>query len=180
MKEQEIKNDLIVLVQEIKIEWSKKSRGAPGSIKRNKIGKVLKLPLNQADKSKYVLFGQRLHFSEWKKFQNPTEQIECYESFDSKEFGCVKVIKANHSLSVVWQYDQDCAGAPYRDKTPKIAFILQENEWGQISYNGRYTEEEGWYYKEIVLNVGLFNEPTKDCFIISKPNHSVNQKAHLS
>jgi hypothetical protein len=57
--------------------------------------------------------------------------------------------------------------------------VLAVNEWGQISYNGRFAEEGGWLYEKTVVNVGLFEPPSNGVFTNAGPTHRYSAMGHL-
>lgn len=169
----------IILVQEIRTDWSKVSRGAPGAAKRAAVPRALPLPLHRADRDFYALFEHRVFFSEWEGFRDPGEQVACSEEVGQVIYGCVRLKLEGESLRVVWKYDPGYAGAPSRDGNPKQAFTLRPGQWGRVVYNGRFGEDEGWYYRQTTFNVALAERASACVFTESEPAHVYKQVAEL-
>ena len=75
---------------------------------------------------------------------------------------------------------RDCGGAPRRAGLQRT-FHLQINEWGQIVYNGRFSDrdEGSWWYEKKVVNVGLFERLIPSMFISEAPTYRYEAMAHL-
>jgi hypothetical protein len=175
----------IAVVQIISVHWGKKSRGAPGSIKRNAIPEAVEMPLYKFALTDSEWIDHSLTFYEHEDFQNAHEAISVEKTLDSEEirkYGCTYVQKHLQSLRVDWKYDWREAGMPLRATKTKDAFELELNQWGRVVYNGRFVSEEdgyNWWYEKIVVNVGLFMNPTADVFIATAPQVTIDKRRRL-
>jgi hypothetical protein len=141
------------------------------------------LPLNRFAGSRFRLLEHDVTFHERSEFENPQQKSSIFESLgqqDRKRYGCVEVHKITGGLLVCWRYDSRDAGLPDRTRTQEDC-ALGLNSWARVVFNGRYSLdwEGGWWYEKKVVNVGLFNIPSKTAFKDRAPEVILDRTAIL-
>jgi hypothetical protein len=173
-----------VLVQKIVTIWTKKSRGSPGSIRRNSLPQAVALPLGQRNIENYALLEHTVVFHERSDFQDPRNDLTTTDILDihrALRIGCVLVERERLGLRVGWKYDGSDAGIPDRSKTPQGAVNVGLNSWARVVYNGRFSLdwEGGWWYEKKIVNVGLFTQAVDSVFVNSTPYVAIHRMAKL-
>jgi hypothetical protein len=105
------------------------------------------------------------------------ETVSSYALPASVRYGWVRLVIDSECVRVIWRGDPGYLGAPSRDGPEKEAFVVGAGSWGRVRYNGRLTEDEGWWYRKIVLNVGNFGSASGDDFLTRDPDFSFDQIA---
>jgi hypothetical protein len=174
-------NDGITIIQSITTDWDKQSRGAPGAIKRNAIPEALLIPLEKCPRVPYALLEHVVVFSQWRNFDDPqpTISVEAFEPEETIRRRCARIQKLASGLRVSWNYTPQDAGMPLRPSKKNDLFDLSLNQWGRVLYNGRFSEEGGWWYRKTVLNIGLFENPVASVFIETSPIVVMDKMAKL-
>lgn len=172
----------IILVQRVVTVWTKKSRGAPGSIHRKAVPDAMSLPLNRFAKTRFALLEHNVTFYEKSEFEDPQEKSSTFESLGQqgcKRFGCVEVHRTEEVCRSPGGMTRD-AGLPDRAMTQWIC-SLGVNSWARAVFNGRYSLdcEGGWWYEKKVVNVGLFNMPSEMVFKDGAPGVILDRMAML-
>ncbi len=87
---------------------------------------------------------------------------------------------AGDTLNVYYQWDWK-QGAPARSSYKHEAFCVSIGEWGRVRYNGRLTDYDNgtWWYEKWVYNIGLFQSPPLNVFLMTEPQHIYSQMGHL-
>jgi hypothetical protein len=166
----------MVVTQEVSTSWAKDSRGAPGAVARNAVPERLAFipPVGHpAVLERLARYGEESGFV-------ASETVASYDAPASLCYGCVRLVVADSRIQVMWLSDPSYIGAPGRDEgPPKEAFVVSVGQWGYVRYNGRLTYEEGWWYRKVVLNVGIFAAPTGSEFLVREPDFTYDKMAHL-
>lgn len=173
----------IILIQRLVTIWTKKSRGAPGSIRRNAVPDAIVLPVNRFAGTRFTLLEHDVIFHERSEFENPQEKSSVFDSLGQqgrKKFGCVEVSKTDGGLQVSWSYDSRDAGLPDRARTQADS-ALGLNSWARVVFNGRYSMdwEGGWWYEKKVVNVGFFSTLSETVFKDSAPEITIDRMTML-
>ena len=75
------------------------------------------------------------------------------------------------------------SGAPARtgavEGRPPAHFQLQLGNWGRVVYNGRHSDDRGWWYEKVVANVALLVKFDSQVFLRDTPAHELNEMAEL-
>src|SRR5262245_43942324 len=144
----------MVVIQEVHTSWTKDSRGAPGATARNAVPERLAFTTSVGH---HAVLEHLARYGEESGFV-ASETVTSYDAPASLRYGCVRVVVDDSRVQVIWRYDPGYIGAPERDEgPPKEAFVVSLGQWGRVRYNGRLTSDEGgWWYRKVVLNVGIF------------------------
>lgn len=190
-----------LLIQHTQILWLKECRGAPHSSRRNQLQKSWKLPDSFFE---YNLQGFPIHYQYIKQtkegFQKGNSRLSIITEKQTIKVANLELTKKENCYEVYFKYTPN-AGAPERfifkdrktkfepSSTPHSAmlnekvFTLYENEYGQVLYNGRFTDFDTgeWYYILNIINLIYTNNHHKDIdiFIKQKPMKSYTQIAKL-
>lgn len=199
MKKKE--NEKKVLIQHTQILWLKECRGAPYSSKRNQLQKSWKLPNSFFE---YHSQGFPIHYQYIRQtkegFQKANSRLSIITEKQAIKIANIELIKKENCYEVYFKYTTG-AGAPERfilkDRKTNFqlssaphsamlnekAFTLYENEYGQVLYNGRFTDFDTgeWYYILNIINLIYITDNCKDVNIFTKclPIKSYTQIAQL-
>jgi hypothetical protein len=157
-------------MQQVRTLWTKASRGGDGAVWRNAVPAVVRVPFPCGNTTDLVLLHHKLSFEERTDFKSPCEEIIQNPESHPLVIGCVTVDWTIEKLQVAFAWRKDC-GAPDRGWMRKT-MLLSVNEWGQVVYNGRFSDWDGgqWRYEKTVVNVGLFEPPSDSVFTRNEPN----------
>lgn len=171
---------MILIMQQITAKWTKQSRGAPHSVRRNAVPSILPFPnqfnIPQLETNAILIAHQHVLFGEATDF-TPQETVTVHGVEPPNrhfKFGCIHPSFSQDAVEIFFEYSTSCAGAPDRSAPAKMVFALGVNEWGRIVYNGRFSRgySGGWYYQKQVFNVVLLEEWSNKeiaLFMDSKP-----------
>ena len=174
---------MLIVVQEIAIRWSQRTRTPELSRLRNRVPDALPLPYLPAlpqPAPPIVLVHHAATFSDADAFATPVQKVEVREVQPSKalRFGCVRLRAAEAGVEAVFAWTSAC-GAPARTTLPRRVFTLREGEWGRVVYNGRWGGEITWLYHQRTLNVGWLREPRSNPFSDRPPDRMFSELARL-
>lgn len=155
-----------IVIQHIQTIWTKASRGGEGARQRNLLPIAMELP-------HFSRLGQfYLHhvtFAEHNSFQ-PQERTDITRTFLELDLK-VLALSVRKSIQVRFHRDSYNAAKPtnYALHAP---FELEQEQWAQIVYNGRFTDFDtgNWWYEKHAYNIGWFNPLERDRFVQTKPD----------
>lgn len=166
-------------IQTITSSWSKKSRGFPLAKIRNSIPDKLELPdMDFNDHSIGLLHNA--YFKEHNNFDRD-EKYEIKKIENEIKTGCIELLRSSDkSFEVYYLHNTEIAGAPARNHSFHRKFLktLNCDTWIQVKYNGRFSYEDGWYYRQFCHNITLGNIP-KNVFLMNKPTYIYNDVVKL-
>ncbi|MEO0557043.1 MAG: hypothetical protein AAF170_02550 [Bacteroidota bacterium] len=173
----------MVIVQEIITSWRKRSRGAIAAKAREEVPDTLELPLVSTSAGEE---GEVIHHVAWfgdSDTFKASEQSVAVMSFEEQGrllFGCIRIYPVAESVRVEYVYDMGCGGAPERTSFPRQVLSLAEGEWGQVIYNGRFSEgfDSEWLYRRRIVNVRYAREVSREPFQ-GKPVGEFKDLRHL-
>jgi hypothetical protein len=165
----------MVIIQEILTTWTKTSRGAPGAVARGKVPERMSFA---AAATESAILEHMAYFNEHGGFV-ARETTQQYAAPATLAYGCTRLQVEVDRVAVTWRYDSGYIGAPGRDGSTKEVFVVRPGQWGRVRYNGRLTEDEGWWYRKIVLNVGIFASGSGSEFLANEPDFTYDQMARL-
>lgn len=194
-------NEKKLLIQHTQILWLKECRGAPYSSKRNQLQKSWELPSSFFE---YYPQGFPIHYQYIRQtkegFQKENSRLSIITEKQTIKVANLELIKKENCYEIYFKYTT-YAGAPerfiFKDRKTKFepsstphsamlnekAFALYENEYGQVLYNGRFTDFDTgeWYYMLNIINLIYTNNHCKDIDIFTKqkPIKSYTQIAKL-
>lgn len=170
----------VIIIQNIKTVWTKKSRGGKLASLRNGVPEAVALHPEEINRGGKFIFHS-LVYHESDGFRKPVIDSTADVSGERFESGGVTVEFAAGQLVVKYEYNYKC-GAPARFGPGGIphhkTFQLNLNEFGRVLYNGRFSDEYWWYEKQ-VFNIGRFDKPQANVFTASKPLHLIDDIAAL-
>jgi len=180
------------LIQHIQLEWEKPCRGAPYSGTRNKMDKCYILPkifyaYNPIGyPAHYIYFHQTVN-----GIQEVSNRILRLSEINNIRVGALELIKENMNYQIRYRYDYLTHAKPVRGSYDKsgtyvylneTAMILKPNEYGRITYNGRYVDIDFgfWYYLFDIINViNTCEQMPLDIFTYRTPDKCYDQIAFL-
>lgn len=181
----------ILIIQTIRLYWNKKVRGAPYSSIRNQWQKAYPLPSNFFE---FFGDGNLEHEIYLEQNQSGIIKIESRRKIRKQEkniqISGIKVLKKQNQYEVIYCSNLQ-GGNPIRKKYDKqkhsyialneTAMNLEENEYGRIIYNGRYTTWDEMYYRMDVINLIYIKKKDGSCdiFQVREPDKIYKQIAKL-
>lgn len=132
---------MITIIQTIRTDWTKRSRGQPQATLRNQVPD--RLPLDLPDKEEGVWLSE-IRFHEFSAFQNPRKKA--FKSLNEQQLRDLQLqatIEEGNLHLTSW----------IRDRHGKRLPPIPPNNWGQILNNERYSMEYTWGYCKMVLNI---------------------------
>ncbi len=175
----------MIVVQTIRIGWTKKSRGGRLAELRNSVPSefLVPTPANIANN----LVWHDISFHENDEFDLTNRgKLKCNpinERFGTK-CGIIEFDASSTSLTYCW-----LDGAPartYMDPFGNYVPIerrieIGPNQWASIQYNGRFSAMDcgNWWYECETVNVGITDEFVADLFTATKPIERYSQLGNL-
>lgn len=156
----------MIAIQFITVHWSKKSRGAPESAKRNAVAEAFSLPATSIFDDKGIYLHQVKIF-ESQGFQEPDESINNPINDTTLRDINLELLNVDDKLVIYYWGDLKRPSYPNR----KQVFTLTAGLSGRIISNGRFSSESTWYYQKHVYNIyygrdklanSLFNQRQPD------------------
>ncbi len=183
----------MLLIQHLKVHWSKAYRGAPYSTVRSQMSKSVHLPKEFFD---YNPLGYPSHYVYLEQTKTglleKINRIDTLTEFENIRSSAVEMTRKDDWYELRYRYDYHRALPERRKYNPEIsmyvelneiAMCLKPNEYGRITYNGRYTDFDTgeWGYNLDIINI--INSPTEktplDIYILREPDKTYNQIAIL-
>ena len=200
---------MLVLIQHVETTWTKRSRGAPGALKRNAVPESFLVPITEIAAFRAVVALHLVRYWEENSFESPSEMLRLFKDYASlgTEFratssveGFAVAVKQRPPLvqsTLQGQTELDGVhfrtgnnllevscnpahlGAPYH--RPSIRFNLAPGQWGRAVRNARYNLgfDSYWTYGKTVINIGWFDGTTNDVFMRTDPTFSGGQMSQL-
>lgn len=137
---------MTVIVQVIKVTWTKKSRGNPGASLRNSVSERYPFNFEVGDKPVYL---QEIAYSEFDDFSNPIEKgFRSVNDNQLREIG-LEFLQENDILKVKFW------GVPIKRQYSLLKNIgdLEKNNWLKIIGNVRVSWEYTWAYHKYVYSI---------------------------
>jgi hypothetical protein len=155
---------MITVIQVINVEWTKKSRGAPGSVKRNSLPEEMLVMSKENHWSDNSILINKYFFSEFEHFKNPKTIVKIFHSKDYSSPPFSVIIEAGYAKLV------------YRKKIDyhikEVTLEIQKNQWKRVRYNYMYSDFDTgeWNYVKEVVNVAFIEHFSSNIFISVKPS----------
>ncbi|KAB2379002.1 hypothetical protein [Actinomadura montaniterrae] len=156
-----------IVVQWVRVYWTKESRGGPGAVRRSVLPEAFPLPEAEPP------FVHEMHMLERNGFSPsttvtsghpPKSQVEMTEADN-----CLRVLPvrdapewASSGLDVTWR---------------PAAVTMRPRQTLRWQINHRLTAEGGWYYRLDTLNVSYGNRTTE--VFLRPPTHRVDERSLL-
>ena len=163
----------MIIVQQIHVRWSKKSRGAPGSDRRNAVPKSLLIDLEECPflYEKYV-------FNEMDSFIQ-TREVHMVKDLIPDQVGNILLKYQSEELVVRFLWDWD-VGIPKRYDKRSVLHLSTETLGRLVvnGYQGYYYRGINWYTQDI-YNFAVVNQPTPELFISRDPEKICDLRVKL-
>ncbi len=120
-----------IIIQVVSVEWTKKSRGAPGAVRRNAVPESLPIVNRVLSIKEGDCFIQEIRCCEEGFKPNFRER---YLPPAKLSLRCIKLSVKESGLDVIYTHKSRLAGAPDRDHSgrPKKAFHCRRNSGGNL------------------------------------------------
>ena len=174
----------MVVVQTIRISWTKNSRGGALAESRNRVPKSFRIP-NPAGSGE-IIWHHKL-ITEEKSFDQTDPGIVRLH-VPNERFGtrCAEIAVDHNSAKLTYRWRD---GAPPRtfmndagDYVPVTRTIkITSGDWASIEYNGRFSGDDSgiWWYEQEIVNLGVMLHFSPDFFVRNEPIERYCQLAKL-
>ena len=159
----------MTIIQQIRVTWTKKSRGAPGSALRNAVPRAL--PIVPEDCG--FLF-EEYDFEEKDGFKQKLANHLVSDQIPSRihnlvlkhqndelvvEFGIYHGYRSTNRVDLLLQYPKK-----------RILLRLEKEKYGRIILNARHIEESYHWYSQDIYNIAVVKQPGAEIFISCEPD----------
>ncbi|MEU4704635.1 hypothetical protein [Nonomuraea dietziae] len=156
-----------IVVQWVRIYWTKDSRGGPGAVRRSALPEAFPLPEAEPPFVHEVLMLERDDFSPSMTVTSglpPETKVELTEADGHLHILPVRDPPewANNGLDLAWR---------------PAAVTMRPRQTLRWQLNHRFTTERGWCYRLDTLNVS-YGHRTAEVFL-HPPTHRVDERSHL-
>lgn len=168
----------MIVVQRIRTEWTKDSRGGDSASTRNATPDALELPLLADPRTGYLLHDVR--YCESKQYVADATRTESSGGIPVPiEPLLLSVAKREVVTRFVWSWHH--CGAPERNSHDM--FRLRVGQWGRFTCNGRFgaqsTAGREWSYHKTVFNVAFLEIFDEQVFTRTPPSADESAIASL-
>jgi len=166
-----------VIIQRIRSEWTKDSRGGEGARRRNAVPQALTLP-EGCFKDRFS--HHSVSFLERDEFRRPeSDSVVVGGLWADVACSDLEITMDNEGLPV--RLVTDGGNVASGDMQSFRAFTLALGTWGQLIYNARYVHFSTgiWTYEQNVLNIGYFKAVQPKRFTSSSPNETFSRMLRL-
>lgn len=172
----------MIAIQRIVTEWTKRSRGAPGAVRRNAVAEAFQLPsAGRAEVLVHqVVAGEKNDFA----VQQTSTDLTLAEAGLNTSAG-VRLEMADRQLVVAGVTDVWCqCFTVYPPRLDRTVLRLEIGQWGRWRLNFRLWEDFGrneWLYQKWVVNVAHQPGPSPaDLFQTTQPADVTDDMVQLS
>ncbi len=164
----------MIIIQQICTTWTTKSRGAPGSIRRNAVPKSVPVDLEEC-----TFLFERYIFKEWDSFKQERE-VHMVKNLIPYRVGNLLLKCQNDELDIGFRWRlTEGVGFPQRHEI-KSAFHLSSGMFGRLLINGLERHRgSSTYYSQDIYNIALVGQPTPDFFISCEPDRIIDLRVAL-
>jgi hypothetical protein len=165
---------MALVVQRIRIIYTKVHRGMPGSQKRVELPRAFAL---RPAFGEYVFQGHSFN-------ERPDALDFCHHAEPCREAASsASRIREGHLSVVIRPHEielkiQRTGGAPLR-RTPREPLKLSLGAWGRLITNGRFSGYVGQCYEEDTYNVAFVQRLEEDLFLRTEPITLSDDRANL-
>jgi hypothetical protein len=161
----------VLIVQWVRVEWTKASRGAPGAAARNAVPGRYRLPAcPDPDAAQFV---HVVAATEAGGFV-PVAQAEAYPQLT----GVRRLRLRAEGDGVRVRLDQELSGEPRRPHRPQPV-PLAPGEWLCWRINWRFAWTGGWSYRADTIHLRLAARWESGLFLDGEPTRTVDELARL-
>lgn len=192
-----------IVVQAIRVAWTKATRGSQGGTVRNSLPRALPLPEAIPPSSEPAYFTNLVIYDEEDAFRCKVNNMSSgrladvlgtYKLDDEPE-GYWRITDWDIGLlplgntvrvDLWWTH-----GMPWR-KPIQGLFNVKPGQWACLRFNWRttatyfganeYDEHHSgsdWPYRQLTVNIGFFSSPPQDVFVVTKPSYRHVDMARL-
>ena len=167
----------MIIIQKVKVEWTKASRGGSGAEERNKVPEAFRLPIEVVQVRDFIFHTVGCLESNAFACEADFETVVAPDRPDTLP------LKIQWSAGVVetrFIWSKNECGAPRRNS--HSLFQLQPGQWGRFICNGRFSKDwdiSEWTYHKTVFNVAYVSEYDRDLFCHVSPNFEAKRLARL-
>jgi hypothetical protein len=173
----------LIMVQEIRTHWSKKSRGGKLATERNAVPDAVAIPGEKIKKPMRGLIEHSVAYNEWQGFSLCERSSLTQEPAGRVRLGRLLIEPIGEELHISFENYAKYEGMLIRPAQSEGLLLtrmrLQSRQWGRVLYNERFSYEEGWWFEKRVFNIGLFEKFEGDVFVSTKPAQVISQMAKL-
>jgi len=162
----------MIVVQKIKVVWTKASRGGEGARRRAAVPLAFELPAFPAgDAAYHAMFCEERDGFAPRDVERKTSLPE--------HSACVLFEVRGDGIRIGYQWSPAC-GAPERDLVPpRWLMELRRGDYGRVLHNGRFSGEGDWWYQQIVFNVAIADVVASDLFMRAAPTVTADLRERL-
>ncbi len=168
----ELRGVFVVLVQHIRVVWTKASRGAPNAVRRNAVASAV--PFNLGAGAPWVFHSVR--FREETGFAREHDRVLTQESYRERDHALLLELVPD-GVQVGFRWQPTMGQPPRREK--RDAFTLTAGCYGRVVVNGRHSAYDNHWYSQDTFNVIFQAEPRGDAFVVREPNGVLDLRASL-
>jgi hypothetical protein len=154
----------VLVVQRIRTVWTKESRGGAGAQRRSATPTAFALPRFPAPNH---LLVHEVDSNEATDFA--VEERDYEQDLAPLDLGWVVIESSAHQVGVRFASPSDLSGEPR--VRARDAFTLDRGQWGRVAYNLRHTEDRGWWYEQVFINVAapIRTDVDRNLFVSTNP-----------
>lgn len=166
----------MVVIQHIETTWYKNERGAMHGTLRGKTPTAVLIPSEGRTINDNEMI---VHTVQYARTTNEIKEQTQIQIGKNLHIGCLHVEASDSGVLVNFTWDYRVGGKPTRWQPGRKAWMLNQNEWCRVRYNGRLTLEHTWQYQIATINVGVFDKLIQNCFAATIPNYSFENMVPL-
>lgn len=159
-----------LLVQRIRVVWTKASRGAPGAARRNAVPRALPFPTASDDA--YVLH----HATCLEEAGFTPRSHQRHEDRHRDREGDLRFLTRDGTLHVGFEWSRE-TGEPQR-RGKHDALVLTKNVYGRLTVNGRRNLDVTTYSQD-TYNLMLVERISQELFTARAPDREISLEVDL-
>ena len=142
----------MLIIQEIKTVWTKRTRGAVGSTIRNNLPQAFEVQRPRFGLQASPCLHQIIIFREAKAFRDPYHAVKALAIKPKQRFGIADITPSGDSYQVEFDFASYYA---YQDYKKPTVVELVPHQFLQIAYQARLQQFDDAWYEKTVLNIAL-------------------------
>lgn len=162
----------MVVVQHIRVVWTKASRGAPGAVVRNAVPAAVLI--ETAPLAPWVFHS--VHFLERSGFKPESQHQFTRETHRERDRGLLLELLPD-GLHVGFRWEPGVGQPPRHER--REAFTLSVGGYARVIVNGRHAPDEGHWYTQETYNVVFGDVVDVDTFTARPPTEVLDLRETL-